>query len=84
VAKCLLVVVIVITKILKRTTKSGGDVWRKTCRASLSTNIFDLKDDNPIITVLEVSFRLYDYCNNVLSLNLMINLLNRSALLHWF
>jgi hypothetical protein len=23
--------------------------WRKTCRASLSTNIFDLKDDNPII-----------------------------------
>jgi hypothetical protein len=22
--------------------------WRKTCRASLSTNIFDLKDDNPI------------------------------------
>lgn len=58
--------------------------WRKTCRATLSTNIFDLKDDNPIITVLEVSFRTYDYCNNVLSLNLMINLLNRSALLHWF
>ncbi len=45
--------------------------WRKTCRAPLSSNIFDVNDDNAVITILEVS----ELCNSIVVVCMLFKVL---------